>query len=76
MILGRCHVCGGDVESMHPVAYRIVGWEVIRAGGGANRIVGRERLRDGTIIAHARCAEQRARDRRRGIADEQEAMQL
>jgi hypothetical protein len=44
-------------------------FEVTRAQGGANRILGRER--EPGKIAHVRCAEQRVRERQRGITEGQ-----
>jgi hypothetical protein len=72
MILGPCQVCGRDVESMHPHAYRVAGWEAVRrGGGGANRIIDRLRL---GAVAHTMCVEQRASRRRRGVADGQQVL--
>lgn len=65
---GPCELCGRDVraeEGAHPTW----GWEALRAQGGANRII--DRQRDQTKIAHVRCVEEAARRRRRGISDDQ-----
>ena len=70
---GVCHFCGEIVESVETAAWPVVGWEAERGGGGANRIIGRERVLDGRV-AHATCAEQVARLSRRGISRDQGAL--
>ena len=62
--LGVCVLCGHDVAA-GPAAYPVHGWEITRARGGANRIVGRER--EPGKVAHVFCAEQDAERRRRGL---------
>lgn len=71
MNVGNCFLCGEPVEERQ-AAYRVTGWEAARSGGGANRIIGRERIIG--IVAHRFCAEREAADRRRGIAPEQGAL--
>lgn len=68
---GPCEFCGRAVNPDF-AAYPITGWEVIRAGGGANRILGRERVPG--RIAHIACAEREVALRRQGIAPGQEAL--
>ncbi|MCI4360654.1 MAG: hypothetical protein L3J91_03040 [Thermoplasmata archaeon] len=70
MILGRCHFCGDDVLDGQAVAWPVRGWEAERAQGGANRIIGRERVRDGRV-AHVHCSELDADRGRRGLHREQ-----
>lgn len=68
-MIGQCEFCGESVEARH-AAYRVEGWEPERSEkGGANRIIGRERLPD--RLAHIACAERAAERARRGIAPEQ-----
>lgn len=69
---GTCAFCGRGVESRDTAAYRVRGWEIERAQGGANHIV--EREREPNIVAHAMCVESRQRQRRYGIAYGQEPL--
>jgi hypothetical protein len=72
---GRCHYCGEEVNStLGGVAYAVVGWEAIRAGGGANQIIMRTRVPE--KVAHVHCARRAADRQRRGIAQEQEVLDL
>lgn len=52
---GNCEFCGEPVPITAVAAFPVKGWEVERDGGGANRILGRER--EPNRIAHAVCAE-------------------
>ena len=61
---GRCHFCGDPVP-LRGAAYRVIGWEVLRSQGGANRILGRERIPG--MLAHAACAEKDAKRKAQGI---------
>jgi hypothetical protein len=61
--VGTCVFCAEPVEPRR-AAYLVTGWEVTRAGGGANRILGRKRLAQ---VAHARCAELAVWNERRGV---------
>jgi ribosomal protein L24E len=63
--LGNCHFCGRPVEP-GPAAYPVSGWEVTRARGGANRVVGRKRQPG--KVAHVYCAERAATLERQGLA--------
>lgn len=56
---GSCFFCGKQVTSTDTAAFPVAGWEVERAQGGANRIVGR--TREPNKIAHAHCAEHHAK---------------
>jgi hypothetical protein len=67
-VKGRCAFCGQPVTAIETAAFRVTGWAAERGGGGANAIIGRERLEG---IAHAVCAKQAADKARRGIADGQ-----
>lgn len=67
---GLCAFCGEPVKAIETAAWPVTGWEVERSVGGANAIVGRERVNDGRI-GHAVCARRAAERRRRGIADRQ-----
>ena len=67
--LGPCTFCDEYVRD-RDAAYPIRGWEVIRAGGGANRILARERFPAG-VVAHRWCVERKTAERARGISDEQ-----
>jgi hypothetical protein len=70
---GLCTFCGSPVETVQTAAWPVVGWEAERGSGGANQIIGRERVLDGRV-AHASCAKQRAELDRRGIAREQTSL--
>lgn len=52
---GMCAFCRRPVEATDTAAFPVEGWEVERAQGGANRILGRTRKPN--VIAHASCAE-------------------
>lgn len=69
--VGGCEFCGEYVEPRH-AAYRVIGWETSRRGGGANRILGRRRLPN--RVAHVRCAERAVAQERDGIAPDQGAL--
>ena len=56
---GTCIHCHQPVRQSELAAFRVTGWEVERAQGGANRILDRKREPD--IIAHAKCAEHHAK---------------
>ena len=56
---GTCELCGSEIASYQYAAYPVTGWEVQRLQGGANQIVGKQRLPN--RIAHARCVEARLR---------------
>jgi hypothetical protein len=60
------------VQRVETAAFPVRGWEVERGGGGANAIVGRERLPD--RIAHAVCVRQATDRARRGIAAGQRSL--
>ncbi len=68
-------MCGRPVLNVETAAWPVVGWEAERGRGGANHIIGRERVLDGRI-AHAACVKLAADQARRGIAAGQEAMSL
>jgi hypothetical protein len=70
---GDCHFCAQPVLSIETAAWPVVGWEAERGRGGANQIIGRERVLDGRI-AHAACAKRAAERSRRGIAHAQESL--
>ena len=61
---GQCEVCKETVRTSE-AAYPVTGWEVVRDGGGANRILGRERVPG--RIAHWWCAEEKVRRDRFGL---------
>ena len=63
VFVGVCEICGHPVAASK-AAYRVRGWEVTRRGGGANRILGRERVPD--TVAHFWCAEREVCARARG----------
>jgi hypothetical protein len=67
-IIGTCEICGEPVPE-HQAAYPVSGWEALRQGGGANRIIGRHR--DENRVAHAHCVERSARQERQGIHPDQ-----
>jgi len=67
---GQCVFCSKPVEAIETAAWPVVGWEAERGRGGANQIIGRERVLDGRI-AHAACARRAAELDRAGIAAEQ-----
>jgi hypothetical protein len=69
--LGPCTFCDEYVAE-RDAAYPIRGWEVVRRGGGANRILGRERVEG--QVAHRWCAEREVQRRQAGIADGQGAL--
>jgi hypothetical protein len=56
---GICQFCGSAVMETDTAAYRIMGWEIERDGGGANQIVGRER--EPNMIFHETCVRQHVR---------------
>jgi hypothetical protein len=58
-VRGICSYCGNPVRDTQRAAWRVTGWEVERAAGGANKILGRERARD--RIWHDYCAERDAK---------------
>ena len=64
---GTCCYCAEPVRPIETAAFPVTGWEVERGGGGANQIVGRQRIADGRI-AHAVCAKRAVEMERRGIA--------
>jgi hypothetical protein len=69
---GNCHFCSEPVDVNQTAAFPITGWEAERQGGGANRIIGRERTPG--KIAHAQCAERAFRLERKGISSKQESL--
>lgn len=73
MSRGRCVFCGRPVEVVHTAAWPVSGWEIERGAGGANQIVGRERVLDGRI-AHGPCIREQVDRKRRGIAPGQQAL--
>lgn len=70
MSRGPCHFCGRPVEVVHTAAWPVNGWEIERGAGGANQIVGRERVLDGRI-AHGPCVRTAVDRARRGISPDQ-----
>lgn len=50
---GTCPFCIRPVLETDTAAFPVTGWEVERAQGGANRILGRERVPD--TVAHESC---------------------
>lgn len=73
MIVGTCHYCGDPVNEGERIAWPVRGWEAERGQGGANRIIGRERVHDGRV-AHVHCAEIYADRGRRGISRDQASL--
>lgn len=67
-MIGYCTFCG-ELVPERQAAFPVTGWEVLRAQGGANRILGRERVPN--VVAHARCAEREIERKRLGIAEGQ-----
>jgi hypothetical protein len=62
--------CRRDVDSsLSGVAYPITGFETTRHAGGANRILGRQRVPE--RVAHALCAERHVRERERGLVGQE-----
>ena len=61
--VGACVFCRKDVTPSL-AAYLVTGWETARAGGGANRILGRKRMGQ---VAHKVCAEHAVWNERRGV---------
>lgn len=53
-VIGLCDVCGLPVRSQPGSLREVVGWEELRAAGGANKIM--HRLETGRT-AHFRCIE-------------------
>jgi hypothetical protein len=70
VIIGRCEVCGHELDdAVVSIVRHVEGWEPMRGGkGGGNGLIDRQELGH---IAHAQCMKRRANQRRRGIADEQ-----
>lgn len=66
---GPCCFCGGPVTEAHTPCYPVHGWEALREGGGANKIMWRQR--DDTTVAHETCVNERASRERKGINEEQ-----
>jgi hypothetical protein len=66
---GECFYCRQPVYGVEGVAYGVVGWEGVRAQGGANQIIMRTRV-DGKV-AHLACARHQADLAKRGIAPDQ-----
>jgi hypothetical protein len=62
---GVCEFCHEDVRS-GKAAFRVRGWELERAQGGANQIVGKERQPN--RIAHALCVSIAVRQEKRGLS--------
>ena len=60
---GRCTYCGNTVDT-NGACYRITGYEQARPGGGANRIIGRDRLPG--WVAHWACLDKALRRERTG----------
>jgi hypothetical protein len=60
--------CRKPVE-FGPVAYPIEGFETTRRGGGANRVLGRERIPG--KVAHVYCAEKHVREKERGLVGQE-----
>lgn len=65
---GRCTYCGREVEAEHG-CYRVTGYEQARVGGGANKIIGRDRLPG--WIAHPTCLSAALLRERQGITEDQ-----
>jgi hypothetical protein len=55
MFRGTCEFCGEAVRTDQKAAFRVRGWEIERAAGGANYIAGKERQPE--RIVHAVCVE-------------------
>jgi hypothetical protein len=62
---GTCEFCREQVSGADMAAFRVRGWELERAQGGANQITGKERQPD--RIAHARCVTTAVNSDRRGL---------
>lgn len=70
MIYGPCYFCKRPVNDVTDVpCFPVHGWEALRDGGGANKIMWRER--DKTTVAHDVCVDSAARKDRMGISEEQ-----
>lgn len=61
---GVCELCGHEVAAVEAACHPVTGWEAERGGGGANRIL--DRQRDDARIAHVVCVAAQARQRRAG----------
>ena len=72
MNLGPCAICTRIVDSTHSYAYRVVGWESVRRGGGANQIIDRQRL---GAIAHVQCVRTAMLQSRSGIHPQQQVLE-
>jgi hypothetical protein len=62
---GECEFCTKPVTSGDRAAFRVRGWELERAQGGMNHVVGKERQSD--RIAHALCVTSAVREESRGL---------
>ena len=62
---GTCEFCHRQVSGADRAAFRVRGWELERAQGGANHITGKERQPE--RIAHALCVTTAVHDDRRGL---------
>lgn len=70
---GRCKVCADEVWTPRDTpAFPVAGWEVLRDGGGANKILGRTRVEG--VVAHDRCVEREVDRERSGINPAQETL--
>ena len=67
---GICCHCGEPVGALESAAWPVIGWEAERGSGGANHVIGRQRVVDGRI-SHVHCARRAAELARKGIAREQ-----
>ena len=66
---GECYYCREGVYTAQGVAFGVVGWEGVRAQGGANQIIMRQRVSG--KVAHLACARHQADMAKRGIAPNQ-----
>lgn len=70
----KCEFCGNDVHPDH-ACHPVSGWEQRRAGaGGANQILGRKR--DDSTAAHRHCVDLAVSKARRGISEDQDALDV
>lgn len=67
-IRGTCEFCGEPVSESETAGFRIRGWELERAQGGANTILGKERQPN--RIVHAHCVKHATDLDRRGLRDQ------
>ena len=72
--VGPCFFCPRPVTTGEGVAYGVIGWESARAQGGTNHVLLRQRVPE--KVAHLSCVRERAELHRRGVAFEQDVLDL